>query len=84
MIKTKGRPKVKIATGHYINAYGKDGVDLFVIIHEANTCDDSTILRATAWLEDVLEINNVNDIDNGELELLLEKFFPYGVSVYRR
>lgn len=66
--------------------YGKDGVDLFVIINEANGhVDDVKMIQASSYLEDVSAQYNLSEVNLEELELQLEeKFFPYGVQVIKK
>lgn len=86
MIQIEKRRASTIATGQYINLYGKDGVDLFVIINEANGhVDDVKMIQASSYLEDVSAQYNLSEVNLEELELQLEeRFFPYGVQIVKK
>ena len=85
MIRLEKRPIAKIATGQYINLYGKDGVDLLILINEANgEINDRKMIEVTSFLEEVSAQYNLKDIDDKELGLELEdKYFAWGVQIFR-
>lgn len=85
MIHLEPRNMAKVATGQYINLYGKDGVDMFILINEGNGHIHSSKLRSvTDYLEEVSAQYNLNDITDEDLKEELERFFPYGVQIIRR
>lgn len=76
--------ELSITTGQYINVY-KDGVDMYVIINEANGIVDDHIIRsATTYLENFAEKNDLNDFSKFDLEEKLEKYFKYGVHIIKK
>ena len=74
-----------LCTGHYMNYYyDKHGMDLFIIINEANgdvtTPLDVEVLHKA---EDICEKYLENEfIDKNALQYELEKVFEYGVQIY--
>ena len=74
--------RLHIATGSYINLW-KDGVDVYLIINEANDVDDEKILKATTYLEDVLSHKNLKEVGWNLITEKLEDIFPYGVHTVK-
>lgn len=74
---------IKIATGHYINIYGK-GKDIYIIINEPNDVTSEMILKATTYLENTLEHRNLNEVGWNLITDKLEDIFPYGTHIVVR
>lgn len=85
MIHLEKRPMAKVATGQYVNLFGKDGVDLVVLINEANgVINDRKMIEVTSYLEEVSAQYDLNDIKDEELSKELEdRYFEWGVQIFR-
>ena len=73
--------EIKIATGHYINIFDWNGMDIYVIINEANDVDDDKILCATTYLENTLRNRELTDVPWGNIKTVLGGTFPYGTHI---
>lgn len=71
---------MNITTGYYINFYESGGVDLYVIINEANDVSLEKICKAEEYMED----KDLSSITNKELEDAMDRIFEYGVQIVRR
>ena len=76
--------KMKIATGHYINIYGKNGKDVYIIINEPNDVTNEMLIQATSYLENELEHRNLNEVGWNLITDKLEDIFPYGTHIVVR
>lgn len=72
-----------LCTGHYMNYYNENGMDLFIIINEGNgeatTPLDVEVLHKA---EEICEKYVKNEpIDKNALQYELERVFEYGVQI---
>ncbi len=75
--------RLHIATGSYINIW-KDGVDVYLIVNEANDVDSDKIIKATTLLENILEHKNLQEVGWNNITTELEDIFPCGVHIVKR
>lgn len=72
-----------LCTGHYMNCYNENGMDLFIIINEGNgeattPLDVEKLYKA----EEICEKYVKNEpIDKNALQYELDRVFEYGVQI---